>query len=385
MLGTEMGNFKTMDDFDFKGKFVLVRVDVNSPVIDKKIQMNDRIKKHAFTLKEISDEGGKVVVLAHQGRPGSKDYFPSLEQHCNFLSDFLDVNYVDDVLGEKSLESIKKMKSGEVLLLKNIRSLKVEFKPSSNNEIVSKLSPLFDYFVNDAFSVMHRKQTSVVSFPANLKSCIGRVVENELNAIKEIKGKKMLYVMGGAKPEDNLVLIKDSSVSKVLSSGIFSLLCLMVEGWKLGKEEDVLSDKKILLPDIRKYISKIETPVDLAFDDGGRREIKLNELPVDKEILDIGRDTIRKYSKDIEDAEAVFFKGPAGMFEKKGFSEGTVGLLNSIADSDCFSMICGGHSSHVLNSFNIEKSNFSHVSIAGGALISVMAGKKLPGLEALRV
>lgn len=382
MLEINGARFRTLDDFDLKGKRVLVRVDFNSPLKKGKVQMNDRIREHAKTLKEISRKGAKAVVLAHQSRPGDDDYLESMSQHANLASKFIRIAYVDDLLGTKAQNKIKTMKPGQVLLLKNVRSLEEEFKPSPNNRIVKILAPLFDLFVNDAFSVSHRDQASVTGF-ASLPSCMGRLMERELTAVKNLQSKNMIYVLGGAKPEDNIILAKNPRVKKVLSTGIFSLLCLSAKGQKLGKEDEIL-DKK-LVPEIRKIAKKIETPVDLAINEKGRKEIGLENLPVQKEILDIGTKTIQKYSDEIAKSKTIFLKGPAGKFEEKGFEKGTVELLKAIARSDCFSLIGGGHSSHVMESFSLSKDKFSHVSLAGGALIAYLAGERLPGLEAIKI
>jgi len=383
MLEMEIGKFRTIDDFELKGKRVLVRADLNSPIIKGNVEMNERIKQHALTLKELSEKEAKVVVLAHQGRPGDEDYTESMEQHAKLLSRTVKVDYVNDLIGDEALNRIKNTKDGEVLLLKNVRSFDEEFKPSPGNVIVKTLAPMFDLFVSDAFSVLHRDQTSVTSFAQVLTSCVGRVLEKELSAVKNLQNKKMIYILGGAKPEDNIILARDTRAEKVLSTGIFSLLCLMAKDYKLGKEEELLEKK--LVPEIKKIIGKIETPVDLAFYEKGRKEVDLEKLPVDKEILDIGKKTVEKYKEEIRKAEAVFMKGPAGKFEQKGFEKGTLGILKAIASSKCFSLIGGGHSSHLIESFNIRKDKFSHISLAGGALIAFLAGEKLPGLEVLKI
>lgn len=382
MLTVNGAKFRTLDDFNLKGKRVLVRVDFNSPLVKGKVQMNDRIMEHALTLREIAKKGAAVVAIAHQGRPGDEDYLESMEQHARLASKFVKVYYVDDLLGSKAQSSIKSLKTGEVLLLKNVRSLKDEFKPSPNNKLVKTLTPLFDLFVNDAFSVSHRNQTSVTGFTF-LPSCMGRLMEKELGAVKNLQNKSMIYVLGGAKPEDNIILAKNRKVKKVLSTGIFSLLCLSAKGYKLGDQDKNL-DKR-LVSQIRRIAKKIETPVDLAISEKGRKEIELKDLPVEREILDIGTKTIEKYSREIGKAKAVFLKGPAGKFEEKGFEKGTVELLRAISSSECFSLIGGGHSSHVMESFSLSKAKFSHVSLAGGALIAYLAGEKIPGLEAIKV
>lgn len=385
MLKMNIGRFRTLDDFDLRDKKILIRIDVNSPVVNGKVEMNERIKNHGIVLRELSDRGAKIVALAHQGRPGKEDYLESLEQHAQLLSDYVDVRYVNDLIWEEAKNSITEMKSGDVILLKNVRSLEDEFRPSKGNIIVEALSPLFDLYVNDAFSVSHREQTSVVSFAGALPSCIGLVMEKELSAVKNLQSRNMIYILGGTKPEDNLVLVRDTKVNKILSTGVFSLLCLMAKGYKLGKEDEILKEESELVPEIRNFVNKIKTPLDLAIDDGGRKEIKTEELPVDKEILDIGQKTVEFYAEEIGKAEAVFMKGPAGKFEEKEFAKGTLDLLEAIGNSKCFSLIGGGHSSHILELFNISKDKFSHISLAGGALIAYLAGKKLPGLEVLKV
>lgn len=385
MLKMNIGRFRTLDDFDLRDKKILIRIDVNSPVVNGKVEMNERIKNHGIVLRELSDRGAKIVALAHQGRPGKEDYLESLEQHAQLLSDYVDVRYVNDLIWEEAKNSITEMKSGDVILLKNVRSLEDEFRPSKGNIIVEVLSPLFDLYVNDAFSVSHREQTSVVSFAGALPSCIGLVMEKELSAVKNLQSRNMIYILGGTKPKDNLVLVRDTKVNKILSTGVFSLLCLMAKGYKLGKEDEILKEESELVPEIRNFVNKIKTPLDLAIDDGGRKEIKTEELPVDKEILDIGQKTVEFYAEEIGKAEAVFMKGPAGKFEEKEFAKGTLDLLEAIGNSKCFSLIGGGHSSHILELFNINKDKFSHISLAGGALIAYLAGKKLPGLEVLKV
>ncbi len=382
MLTTHFGNFKTLDDFDFSDKRVLVRVDLNSPIVEGKVQMNDRIREHALTLKELSQKGAKVVVLAHQGRPGKRDYMESLEEHAKLLSQIVGVKYVNDLIGSEAVERIKAMAKGDVILLKNVRAEEDEFAPSESNIIVKTLAPLFDLFVSDAFSVAHRNQTSVVSFAKVLPSCIGRVMEKELSALNNLKKEKMLCVLGGAKPEDYISLLPHAE--KILSGGIFALACLKAKGYVLGKEDELLKQREEVISEIKKFIEKIETPIDLAINENGRKEIAVEQLPVDSEILDVGEGTIRKYTEEIEKAEAVFVKGPLGKFEEKEFAKGSVEILKAVARSKCFSLIGGGHITHVIETFSLGKDNFSHVSLAGGALIKFLAGEKLPGLEVLK-
>ena len=187
-----MAKFLTMDDFDFKNKTALVRVDFNSNIDPKtkKILEAPRIRAHGeTTIEELVKKGAKVVILAHQGRPGDPDFAP-LKQHAEFLSKVLGkpVKYVDDLFGEKAQKAIKQLKSGEVLVLKNVRTYPDELKKGTpeeqaKSEFVQKLAPLADVFVNDAFSAAHRAQISIVGFTAVLPSVAGRIMERELKAL----------------------------------------------------------------------------------------------------------------------------------------------------------------------------------------------------------
>jgi len=177
------------------------------------------------------------VIISHQGRPGNKD-FTDLKQHSRLLNNYVKVKYVNDLLGDKAINAIKILKPGEAILLENIRSLKEEFKFSGkNNKIIKKLLPLADVYVNDAFSVCHRKHTSIVGFPKYLISCAGRILEKEVSALKKIKLRNTLFILGGAKPEENIRLIKGN---KILACGLFGQLCLISLGTNFGAQNKFL-------------------------------------------------------------------------------------------------------------------------------------------------
>ncbi|MGL6297770.1 MAG: phosphoglycerate kinase, partial [Methanobacteriaceae archaeon] len=185
--------FNTIDDFDFNGKTVLLRVDINSPVDPNSglILDDSRMQTHSETIKELSKKGSKLVILAHQSRPGKKD-FTTLKQHSKALAEILNisVNYIDDIFGSSAKEAIKSMENGDILLLENVRfyaeeSLNRDIKAGSNTHLVKELSPLIDYFVNDAFATAHRSQTSLVGFTQNVPSLAGRVMEKELKILNK--------------------------------------------------------------------------------------------------------------------------------------------------------------------------------------------------------
>ncbi len=369
---------KTLNDFNFKGKKVLVRIDLNSDYVNGSILLNQRYKAHAETIKELKRKKAKIILLAHQGRPNERD-FTSLRQHSKLLNKFVKIKYVDDIIGKKALAAINKLKDGEALLLDNIRKLKDEFKGDSNNNFVKTLSKIAEVYVNDAFSVSHRKQTSVVGFPKVMKSCIGRTMEKELNALDKLKIKNALYILGGAKPEDNILLLNNKR--KILSCGLFGQLCRISEGINFGKQNKFL-EKKIGIVK-KSNLKNVEMPVDFAVKvNGKRKEIMLWDFPSKYEIFDIGEMTIKKYVDEIKKADVVFMKGTAGECALKNFQKGTKEILKAIEKSKCYSIIGGGHLSDAAAKFGIKK--IDHISLSGGALLEYVAGKKLPGIEALK-
>ncbi len=376
---------KTLDDFDFKNKRVLVRIDLNSPVVKGKVKLSGKFIEHAKTLRELKKKKAKIVVLAHQGRPKEEDFL-SLKQHAKLLNKFVRVKFVDDIIGKKAVSEIKKLRKGKILLLENVRYLKEEFKLSKRNKIVKILEPLFDIFVNDAFSVSHRNQTSIVGFK-NLDKCAGRVMEQELKNLERIKKfrKPCVYILGGAKPEDDIKLVKNNV--KILSCGLFGQVCLISSGRKLGGQNKYLLKKGYRAnPKLAKLIKKykIEMPVDFGIKIKGRRKnVMLNDFPVKEEIFDIGPETVKKYVKIIKKAKTIFMKGTAGYCEERQFRKGTRKILRAIP-KNTYSLLGGGHLSSAIKTLRIGKSKFGYVSLAGGALIAYLAGEKLPGVEILK-
>ncbi|MDP3026518.1 MAG: phosphoglycerate kinase, partial [Nanoarchaeota archaeon] len=189
---------KTLKDFNFKGKTVLLRADLNSDVKNGKVLMSERIKEAAKTIDYLKDKKAKIVVIAHQGRPGKTDFL-SLKQHAALLNKFAKINFVDDILGKRAEKAIKNLKNSEAILLDNIRFEKDEFNPGKKDNKLLKLTEETDIYVNDSFSVCHRNEASIVLFPKHMKSCAGLLLEKEINALKKIKIKNCLFILGGAK------------------------------------------------------------------------------------------------------------------------------------------------------------------------------------------
>ncbi len=400
-----MPKFLTMDDFNFRDKTALIRVDFNSPIDTqtKKILDDTRIRLHAETIRELSKKGAKIVILAHQGRPGEPDFIP-LKEHAEILSNILDmpVKYVDDILGKKAQNAIKKLKAGEVLVLENVRTFPEERKKGtpeehSKRELVKKLAPLVDVFVNDAFAAAHRAHVSIVGFTALLPSVAGRIMEREVKALKKVleaPEKPCVFILGGAKADDALEIsryVLDNNIADhVLTGGVAGHVFLAAKGFDLGKPNVQFLEKKELMrfvPGVRglmeEYPQNVEVPIDVAIEvEKKRREIKVNELPSDYPILDIGTETTEKYGETIRKAKSIVVSGPVGVFENEEFMRGTKGILEAVATSKAFSLVGGGHTVAAVEDLGLAD-KMSYVSTAGGALIEFLMGKQLPGVIAL--
>jgi phosphoglycerate kinase len=401
-----MPKFLTLDDVKVKDKVVLVRVDFNSAIDPKthKILEDARIRASGeTTIKELSEKGAKVVILAHQGRKGDPDFIP-LKQHAEILSKILKkpVKYVDDLYGEKAKKAIKGLKDGEILVLENVRTFAGETKDGTpeeqaKTELVKNLAPLADLFVNDAFAAAHRAHASIVGFTAVLPSVAGRIMEKELKSLGKIvenPEKPCIFIIGGAKADDSLEISKyvlDNAIANyVLTGGVVGQVFLAAKGVDLGKPNmDYLKSKELtgFLPGIKaliqKYPDKIKTPLDLAVEvKDKRKEISLNELPTEYSTYDIGKKTVEEYTNIIRKAKSIVISGPMGVYENKEFSFGTKRILEEIANSKAFSLAGGGHTISAIEEFGLTK-KISYISTAGGALIEFLMGKKLPGVAAL--
>jgi phosphoglycerate kinase len=402
-----MTRILTMDDLDFKDKVALVRVDFNSPIdTDKKKILEDtRIRVHGeTTIKELSQKGAKVVILAHQGRPGEQDFIP-LEQHAKALNRILGkpVKYVNDLFGKKAQDAIKALKSGEILVLENVRTFPDEQMKGSpeqhaKSELVKKLAPFVDVFVSDAFAAAHRAHVSIVGFTAVLPSVAGRIMERELKALSkavEKPEKPCIYILGGAKADDALKIsqyvLTNNIADHVLTGGVVGHLFLAAKGEDLGKPNMEFLKKKELtafIPGIKKlmkkYQEKIEVPVDLAVEVNKKRKaIAVKELPTNHLIYDIGAETVKEYAQIINNAKSIVISGPMGVFENPEFMAGTKGVLGAIATSKAFSLVGGGHTVAAVEQLGLRE-KMGYVSTAGGALIEFLMGEDLPGVAALK-
>jgi len=401
-----MSKYLTIDDIEVRDKVVLVRVDFNSEIDlkTKKVTSDVRIRAHGeSTIKDLSEKGAKVVILAHQGRKGEVDFIP-MKQHAEILGNILDkpVQFVDDIFGEKAQNAIKNLKSGEILVLDNVRGFEGETKKGtpeehSKTDLVKNLAPLADLFVNDAFAAAHRAHVSMVGFTAVLQSAAGRIMEKELKSLSkafEKPEKPCLFIMGGAKADDSLEISKyvlnNKIADTVLTGGVTSQVFLAAKGYDLGDSNMAfLSKKKVLdlIPGIKELIKTypkgFAIPEDLALNlNGKRKEISVNQLPTEYSIFDVGAKTIENYKQLIKEAKSIVLSGPMGVYEKPEFAIGTKRIFEAIANSNAFSLAGGGHTISALKQFGLSN-KISYISTAGGALIEFLMGKKLPCVVAL--
>ncbi len=400
-----MSTFRTLDDLPADSR-VLVRLDLNSPVEDGEPQDNRRFERHARTVRELADEGHRVVLLAHQGRPGRED-FTSLADHAEILAGHLDrdVRFVADTYGEAAIGAIESLTAGEVLILENARMCDEELPEESpetkaDTEFVGTLAPYFDAYVNDAYSAAHRKHASLVGFPLVLPAYAGRVMETEYEANTAIARKEfdgpVTMVVGGTKATDVIGVMDalEGKVDRFLLGGVAGELFLRAAGAPVGHDLDGMdlfdeqweANHELVEGILTERGEEIHLAADLAYEgpDGARAEHSV--AAIDEKTaayLDVGSETVEAYEPLIEESDAVFLKGALGVFEDERFSVGTVGMLEAIAETDCFSVVGGGDTSRAIEMYGLDEGDFSHVSIAGGAYIRALTGEPLPAVELL--
>lgn len=393
-------NFMSLEDVDTKGKTVFLRVDINSPLDpnSKKILDASRIRAVEDTLKSLKE--AKVVLGAHQSRPGRYD-FTSLETHARVLQMYHNgkVKYVDDIDGPKAQEAIKELKTGEVLILNNLRMHKDENLDASPEELaktnmVTNLAPFFDLCVNDAFAAAHRGQTSLVAFGELMPMVAGILMEKELSALNKViynPERPCVYLLGGAKVDDRIPVIKrvlkDNIADHILIGGLIRESFHMAQGMMKERYQALKEEEKKLVDEagniLNKYNGAIELPVDVALDVNRERvELMVDAITDESNIYDIGLNTIAHFSDRIKYAGTVVAEGPLGMFERRGFDVGTKELLRAMADSPAYTVVGGGHMAGMAGMLGIED-KMKHVSTGGGAMLSLLSGEDLPVIDAM--
>ncbi len=394
-----MYDFLTLDDIDVSGKTVFLRIDINSPLDpgSKRILDATRIQAIIPTVKSLKD--AKLVLGAHQSRPGKYD-FTNLESHAKVLQMYLEhpVKYTEDIIGEEAQSSIKEMKNGEVLLLNNVRmreeeNIKAPVEELQSTKFVKVMRQLVDVFVNDAFPAAHRSQASLVGLSLDCPMVAGRLMESELNALNTVlvePERPSLYILGGAKIEDRIPVIRrvldDEIADRILLGGLVADSFQMAAGY-MGKRYENLTEKDVQhVEDCRglleEYPDKIQLPVDVAMDVKRERvEVFINSI-TEEPTYDVGLNTLAQYCSEIKKGGTVVAEGPLGMFERRGFDIGTKEVLLCMARCRGYTVVGGGHMRAMTSLLGVS-GEMSHVSTGGGAMLSMLAGESLPVVESL--
>lgn len=388
---------KSLKDYKFKNKRVLVRVDFNVPLEDGKVTDSNRIEAALPTIKYLINEDAKVILMSHLGRPKGevKEEFkmdPVGKELANLLKK--NVKKVDDCIGKEVKQAVEEMKTGEVLLLENTRFYKGE--KENDPEFAKKLAENADIFILDAFGAAHRAHASTVGVTEYLPSAAGFLLMRELNALGDVMENPeapFVAIMGGAKISGKISVIENllDKVDYILTGGGIANTFLKAQGYEVG--ESLVEDDKLEVANqlIRKAQQKnviLLLPKDVIiadkFDkDAQAKEVLVSEVPKDWQILDSGgTQTIEEYTKIIKNAKTVIWNGPLGVFEFDKFAKGTNEIAKALAETDAKTVIGGGESAAAVKKAGlIDK--ITHVSTGGGASLRFFEGKPLPAVEAL--
>jgi phosphoglycerate kinase len=395
-----MKNFRTLDDVDVKGKRVLLRVDLNVPMESGRVTDATRLERVAPTITEIADKGGRVILLAHFGRPKGRDPKESLKPVAEALSKVIKrpVAFAEDCIGGAAEKAVAAMKDGDILCLENTRFHKEEEK--NDPAFVAELAKLGDIWVNDAFSAAHRAHASTEGLGRKLPACAGRTMQAELDALRkalEAPTKPVIAVIGGAKVSTKIELLENlvTKVDALVIGGGMANTFLHAQGIGIGKslaEKDLAATALRILEKAEASNCAIILPVDavVAFHfaaNSPSHAYGLDAIPPEGMILDVGPRSSARIHAAIDDAATLVWNGPLGAFEMAPFDRGTVLAAKHAAErtkaGKLISVAGGGDTVAALNQAGVA-GNFSYVSTAGGAFLEWMEGKPLPGVEVLK-
>jgi len=385
---------KTIKDFNFKDKRVLVRCDFNVPLDEKGNVLDDfRIKQTIPTIEYLIKKGAKIILISHLGKPGGRPVESlRLTSVQDKLMEYLDLSVAKarDCIGREIEEWVPKMQPGEILLLENLRFHKEE--EENNLGFAQKLSKLGDIYINDAFGCCHRAHASIVGIPQFLPSGIGLLLEKEINTLSEALKKSaspLIVIIGGIKIATKIKLIERflKKADHLLLGGKIAYEILagkgICPGGPLPEGEILKKIEKINLTN-----PKLHLPIDAALclktlEEGYFRQASLGQIRKEEEIFDIGPETINLFSEIIKGAKTVIWNGPLGHFEDERFAKSSLSIANAIIKSKAFSIAGGGDTDAFLAKYNLRE-EFDHVSTGGEAMLAFLSGEKLPGIEVLK-
>ena len=388
-------------------------MDINEPVDRATATLKDitRIQACVDTLRELSDKGARVVIMAHQGSDIEYKNFYTTRPHAAVLTDLLgrEVKFIDDVCGPAARQAIRELKEGELLLLDNVRFMAEEqtlfeqrlhltHEQQADTIVVRTLAPLADLYVCDAFAAAHRDQPTLCGFEQVLPSAMGRLFEKEYCVVSEMMTspeRPCVFVLGGAKADDAFMImetvLKNGTADLILTGGVVANVLMAARDIPVGQASmKFIQDKgfagwidrmKNLLAE---HGNAVVTPTDVAFlEEGVRREVKVGEIPETAGVLDIGAETAAHYAQIILGAKTVFVNGPMGVFEHVETEFGTRTVWDALGETDALTVLGGGDS--ITATVKYQKSDLiTHVSTGGGALIRFVSGEEVPVVRALR-
>lgn len=404
---------RTLDEFDVKGKTVLCRVDINQPIDRAKdaLKSINRITACVPTVRELSDRGARVVLLAHQGSDIEYKNFYTTAPHARVLKTLLEreVQFIDDVCGPTARAHIRSLRDGDVLLLDNVRfcseeqtlfemKLQLTHEQQAKTEVVKKLAPLADLYVCDAFAAAHRDQPSLCGFEQVLPSAMGRLFEKEfcvISGIMEAPERPCVFVLGGAKISDAFMMMEtvlgSGTADRVLTGGLVANILLAAKGEQIGAasmdfivKSNYAEYIEKARPVLAQYGEKIVLPEDVAYlTDGVRKEADVGAIPADAGVLDIGQRAAKAYGAAIRSAKTVFVNGPMGVFEQKETELGTRAVWAALGETAAYTVVGGGDSITATEQYGLTE-RMSYICTGGGALIRFLTGEELPVVRALR-
>ncbi len=396
-----MGKIKYFsENLEVQNKTIILRLDLNVPLNEKKIQDKSRILSSLPFLKDLIKKKAKIVIISHLGRPkGVKNDKLSLTPVYKFLKEQLETNvyfFMGDI-NEETKSKFSYLKEGEIILLENIRFFEGENK--NDDSFAKKLASLGDIYINDAFSCSHREQASIHKITRYIKeSYAGPLLRKEIAAINTIiqnKKEPVTCIIGGSKISTKIKVITNliKNVNNIIIVGAMANNFLTFKGFKVGKSL-IEKDSKEIIDNIyieaKKYNCNIIIPEDCNVStnfEGSRKTKKQDSIDEDEIVLDIGPKTIENIESIIDQSNTVLWNGPAGYFENRNFSIGTLAIAKKISENttkkSLISILGGGDTISAINKSN-DKFSFTHLSTAGGAFLEFLEGKDLPGLNVLK-
>ncbi|MCX7551310.1 phosphoglycerate kinase [Xanthomarina sp. F2636L] len=392
---------KTLNDFNFKNKKALIRVDFNVPLNDDfKVMDNTRIQSAKATIIKILEDGGSCILMSHLGRPKGEEDKYSLKHIVDAVEDVLgvEVAFASNSIGEEATNAANKLQPGQILLLENLRFHEEEV--AGDKLFAEQLASLGDVYVNDAFGTAHRAHasTTVIAqfFPE--KKCFGYLLEQEIKSIDKVMKtgeKPVCAVLGGAKVSSKITIIDNilDKIDHLIIGGGMTFTFIKAQGGAIGNslvEDDKLKLALEILEKAKTKNVQVHLPVDAiiadAFsNDAHTNTCEVNNIPNGWMGLDIGPNTEALFSKVILESKTILWNGPLGVFEMPNFAKGTIALGYAIAEATkngAFSLVGGGDSVAAVKQFGFED-QVSYVSTGGGAMLESLEGKTLPGIAAI--